>query len=137
MSIPTHGRIVPPINKDTEFFWNGTREHRLLVQRCDGCGVVRHPPGPACPDCHSFDWTAEEVSGRGTLYSYAVLHHPRAPGFDGPVVTVIVELDDARIRLVSNIDSEGEPLEIGEPLELYFVDQDEGWTAPAFRRPTV
>jgi len=37
-------RLAPTISPDTEFFWNGLREHKLLIQRCKGCGAVRNPP---------------------------------------------------------------------------------------------
>jgi hypothetical protein len=36
---------------------------------------------------------------------------------------------------VSNVvDIEADSLKIDEPLQVTFVDQDEGWTAPLFRR---
>lgn len=39
------------------------------------------------------------------------------------------------MRIVSNVDEiDPDTLRIGEPLEVYFVDQDEGWTVPQFRR---
>src|SRR5215469_9615448 len=41
----------PPLSPDTEFFWAGARQGELRIQRCGGCGALRHPPGPACPRC--------------------------------------------------------------------------------------
>jgi uncharacterized OB-fold protein len=130
---PKSGRIGPWSNTDTQFFWDGTREGKLLVQQCSLCQKLRHPPGPACQHCHSLGWRAVEVSGRGELYSYTVLHHPIAPGFDGPALVVVVQLEEG-IRFVSNlVNSSVESLEIGEPLEVIFVDQEEGYTLPIFR----
>jgi uncharacterized OB-fold protein len=135
-SLPTSGRIGPAANSDTQFFWDGTRAGRLLIQRCSDCQALRHPPGPACPHCHSLQWDTVEASGRGTLYSWTALHRPPALGFvDGPAVAVVVELAEG-VRLISNIaDAEIDTLRIGEPLEVFFLEQDEGWTAPQFRRP--
>ena len=133
----TRGRARPIVTGDTEFFWQGTRDRRLLVQRCSACGVTRHPPGPACPRCRSLDWEPHELLATGRLYSYTVQHHPLPAGCDGPCTIAVVELDEG-IRLVSNvIDVDPDDLQIGEILEVVFVDQDEGWTAPQFRRPTV
>ena len=74
------------------------------------------------------------MSGRGTLYSYMVLHHPLPAGFDQPAIVVVVELEEG-VRLVSNIaGATAESLRIGEPLEVFFLPQAEGWTAPQFRR---
>ena len=42
------------------------------------------------------------MSGRGELYSYTVLHYPIPMGFDGPVLGVVVQLEED-IRLVSNL----------------------------------
>lgn len=132
---PTKGRPQPAFSTDTEFFWEGARHNKLLVQRCWDCQTLRHPPGPACPTCHSLDSEVTELSGRGTLYSYTVVHHPLPPGFVEPAIVGVIELEKG-IRFVSNIvDVEPESLKIGEPLEVYFLEQEEGWTAPQFRRP--
>ena len=131
----TRGRPIPKVNRDTEFFWAAAREHRLVAQCCSACGQLRHPPGPVCPDCHSLEWEGAELSGRGTLYSYVVVPRPLPPGLKEPPIVVVVALDEGT-RLVSNmtgVDPDG--LRIGEPLEVYFVDQEEGWSAPQFRRP--
>ena len=45
------GVIRPVTSPDTEFFWAGTAAGELRVQRCGGCGALRHPPGPMCPSC--------------------------------------------------------------------------------------
>ena len=134
--LPTNGRTRPVVNHDNEFFWSGLNEHRLLAQRCAQCGALRHPPGPACPTCHSLDWTIVELGGRGSLFSYVVQHYPLAPGFDGPALVVVVDLEEG-IRLVSNLAyQDPDTLTIGEPLEVFFLDQEEGWTVHQFRRAT-
>jgi hypothetical protein len=135
--ISTKGRPLPAMSRDTEFFWDGTRQRKLLAQRCTNCGVIRHPPGPACPHCHTLDWTTTELSGKGTLYSYTVPYHPMPSGFDSSPIVAVVELDEG-IRLVSNVvGAEPDSLRIGERLEVLYVDQVEGWTAPQFQRPSA
>jgi uncharacterized OB-fold protein len=133
---PTSGRTQPASSPDTQFFWDAAAKEELRVQRCRGCGRLRHPPGPACPHCQSPDWEASLMSGRGTLYSYIVLHHPLPAGFNRPAIVVVVELEEG-VRIVSNIaGATAESLRIGEPLEVFFLRQEEGWTAPQFRRPS-
>jgi hypothetical protein len=39
-------RLAPTVSPDTEFFWNGLRDHKLLIQRCTRCQVLRQPPRP-------------------------------------------------------------------------------------------
>lgn len=136
-TIPTQGRSFPVMSPDTEFFWEGARQHKLLAQRCSSCHKLRHPASPGCPFCHSIDYEITELSGRGALYSYTVQHHPPAPGFDGPALVILVELDEG-VRMISNLPGvDPQDVKIGEPVEVFFVDQEEGWTAPQFRRPAT
>ena len=87
-----------------------------------------------CPYCHSLDFEMIPLSGRGTLYSYAILHHPRHPAFDYPVVAAIVDLDEG-IRLVSNLTAvEPEEIEIGMGLVVAFEPTEDGGVVPVFRR---
>jgi uncharacterized OB-fold protein len=131
---PISGRTRPASSPDTQFFWDAAAQGELRVQRCSGCGLLRHPPGPACPRCQSLEWATSLMSGRGTLYSYTVLHHPLPAGFDRPAIVVVVELEEG-VRVVSNIAGAAvESLRIGEPLEVFYLPQEEGWTAPQFRR---
>src|SRR3954466_13751860 len=95
-------RLAPSMTADTEFFWAGVKEHRLLIQRCASCGQLRHPPRPMCPHCHALEWDTVESSGRGTVFSFVIPHHPLLPGFDGPYVVALVDLDEGT-RLVTNV----------------------------------
>lgn len=133
--VPAKGRLQPAINQETSFFWDAAQRGRLAVQKCGECSALRHPPSPACPHCRSLAWQPIELSGRGKLHSYTVVRNPPAPGFDGPAIVVLVDLDEG-VRIVSNMGGiDPATLVIGEPLEAYFVEQAEGWTAPQFRRP--
>lgn len=117
--------------RDDDFFWTGIAAGQLLIQRCDGCGLLRHPPLPMCGACHSLSWTPQAASGRGRLYSWILSRPPDAPAAP-PRVVVLVELDEG-VRLVSNlIDAEADTLEVDLPLELCFVEQD-GRRLPHFR----
>ena len=83
-------RLAPSMTPDTKFFWDGVREHRLLVQRCASCGALRHPPRPMCPACRSLAWETTEATGRGTVYSFVIPHHPPLPWFPEPYVVAQV-----------------------------------------------
>src|SRR4051794_14795828 len=95
-------RLAPSMTPDTEFFWAGVREHRLLIQRCTNCGNLRHPPRPMCPHCQSLEWDTIEASGRGTVFSFVIPHHPPLPWFPDPFVVALVDLAEGT-RLVTNI----------------------------------
>ena len=127
-------RPLPGISDDTRFFWDGARAGKLLIQRCKGCGLLRHPPGPVCPDCHSFEWDTVEASGRGTVYSFVVMHYPEVPPFDHPNPIVLVELEEGT-RLISQIVGiqPGE-VRIGQAVQVEFNSFNDGeLVLPQFR----
>jgi len=95
-------RLAPSMTADSQFFWDGVRDHKLLIQRCSQCGALRHPPRPMCPQCQSLTWDTVEASGRGTVYSFVIPHHPPLPWFPDPYVVALVDLEEGT-RLVSNI----------------------------------
>ncbi|MFI5394589.1 MAG: bifunctional MaoC family dehydratase N-terminal/OB-fold nucleic acid binding domain-containing protein [Candidatus Binatia bacterium] len=126
-------RPRPVINQDNAFFWDGVKRKELLIQRCAGCGKLRHPPRPMCPSCQSLEWTAVKARGGGTVYSFVVIHHPPFPPFDYPHVVALVELAEGT-RLVANlIDVDPKAVSIGMPVNVDFVAVDDEMTLPQFR----
>jgi uncharacterized OB-fold protein len=113
-------RVAPSTSPDTAFFWDGLREHRLLIQRCAGCGALRQPPRPMCPECNSLAWDTIESSGRGTVYAYVMPQHPRFPMFEYPYIVALVELAEG-VRLVSNLRGIApEDVRVGMPVEVFY-----------------
>jgi len=126
-------RLKPGISRDTRFFWEGLQEGELRIQRCERCGALHHPPMVRCPKCGSYELGHTVASGRGRVYSFVEVHHPRVPGFRYPLVVVLVELDEGT-RLLSNIVAcEPEQVEIGMPVELVIDDRDPELAVPTFR----
>ncbi len=87
-------RPRPAITQDNAFWFEGARAHKLLIQHCTSCGTLRHPPLPACAVCGSLDWDTVESSGRGTLYSYVVVHYPQVPAFEYPLPIGLILLEE-------------------------------------------
>jgi hypothetical protein len=86
-----------------------------------------------CPDCRSVDLSWGPVSGRGTIYSYALLHHPQSPAFSYPVPAVLVDLDEG-VRLASHmIEVPPEDIRIGMAVEVAFEPARDGFAVPVFR----
>ncbi|HEY9331207.1 MAG TPA: MaoC family dehydratase N-terminal domain-containing protein [Streptomyces sp.] len=126
-------RPRPAVNRDNAFFFEGARQHRLLIQRCTACSVPRHPPGPCCPGCGSLEWDTVEAGGRGHVYSFVVNHHPRHPAFDSPYLVAVVELAEGT-RIVTNLTGIApDEVTIGMPVVLDWLDADPDLTLPVFR----
>jgi uncharacterized OB-fold protein len=76
-------------------FWEGTAAGELRAQRCEECGYLRWPPERLCPECLSLDTSWAALTGKGSVWSYAVYEHAYHPAFEldeGPLmISRIVE----------------------------------------------
>jgi uncharacterized OB-fold protein len=128
-------RPIPEITEELRPFFEAAREHRLVVQRCPDCGTLRFPPRPLCSQClgRRAEWAG--VSGRGTIYSFNVMHQVYHPGFAAelPYSVVLVELEEG-CRILSNVvNCPVAELRIGLPVEVSFERLSDEVTLPKFR----
>ncbi|MEV0073644.1 OB-fold domain-containing protein [Amycolatopsis sp. NPDC050768] len=124
--------LRPVISRDTEFFWAGLSDGELRIQRWGD--TLRHPPGPMPPD-GSLEATPDYVvaSGRGTVYSYVVHHHPPVPGKRLPFVVALVELEEGVRVMAELLDAAPDEVRVGLPVVAAFVRVDDELTLPAWR----
>ncbi len=86
-----------------------------------------------CPHCQSVEREEVELSGRATLHSWAKPVHPPLPMFEPGYLIALVDLEEGQ-RLLSNLcDVAPEDVEIGMPLEVFFVETADGGSVPQFR----
>jgi acetyl-CoA acetyltransferase/uncharacterized OB-fold protein len=122
-------RPLPLLTPWNRFFWTAGADGSLAVQGCRGCGRLRHPPAPRCPDCSSTDLAPTRVSGRGTVEAVTVNHQQWHPAFPPPYVVAIVALEeDPAVRLTTNIvNCEPGDVFIGMPVRVVFEHHDDVW----------
>ncbi|MFE7225616.1 Zn-ribbon domain-containing OB-fold protein [Nocardioides sp. NPDC057577] len=121
------------VTQDNEFFFTAAREGRLEIQRCGDCKTLRHPPAPACASCRSFAWDTVTASGRCTLHSWTVIHHPQDPAFTYPLAVGLVDLEEGT-RLVADISGvDHDDLRLGMELEVGFAEHAHGEMLPRLR----
>ena len=132
-AIPKIKRPAPGVSDDNRFFWEGVKQGKLLIQRCKSCGDLHHPPGPVCPKCQSFDWDTIESSGKGTVYSFVVMHYPEVPPFEYPNPVGLIELEEG-VRLISQlIGVKPGDVKVGQKVQVEFVTFDGDLVLPQFR----
>jgi uncharacterized OB-fold protein len=86
-------------------------EYRL--QKCSACGLLRYPPGTACPWCASPEAVWTPVEGRGAVHAYTEVHHSIQPAFRSfvPYLVLLVDLDTQKgvpteheaLRVIGNL----------------------------------
>jgi uncharacterized protein len=119
------------------------------LQRCTACGLLRYPPGTACPWCSASDFDWSPVEGRGEVHSYGEVHQAIQPTFRAhtPYLVLLVELDAQKaqpsaaesLRLIGNlVSAEGDlaPPElvrqvgIGSRVRMVLVPAGDGMAIP-------
>lgn len=78
----------------TDEFWASCRNGKLVRPVCDDCGTNFFTPQWCCPSCHSESWTYVPSNGRGTVYSFTVVHRAPTEDFATPYVLAIVQMDE-------------------------------------------
>ncbi len=125
----------PRVTDVSRPYWEAARAHRLELQRCDDCREWIFYPRQVCSECLSSALSWQQVSGRGTVYSYTVMHSPPHPGFIDqlPLIVAIVELEEGP-HLTTNITGiDPASVEIGLPVTVCFDDLDEQTTLVKFQ----
>jgi uncharacterized OB-fold protein len=102
-------RLEKPIPIPAEIdrpYWDALREHRVVLSRCVSCGWYSQRRKVVCQEClgEDFEWT--EVSGRGRIYSFTLLHQTWVAAFEDelPYVLVSVAIEEQpSLVLVTNL----------------------------------
>ena len=88
LEVPT--RIAAPRGQDNKWWWDACDEGKVLIQRCENCQTLRHPPRPMCGECQSTEWDSIESTLDGEVFSFVEMHHPKFPGYQYPLVVGVI-----------------------------------------------
>lgn len=126
---------LPLPDLDSAPYWAAAREHRFIAQRCAACATLLFPPKARCPACLTSELAWVDLSGRGTIYSFCVMHLNLIPGYSPPYVVAVVELEDQPgLHVTANIlDCAVADVRIGMPVKVTFEDRTPEMTLPQFR----
>lgn len=114
---------------DTEWpptrpFFEAAARGELAIPRCAGCGAWVWYPRDDCPRCGGVHLPWTPVSGRGTLFSWAVVRRALWKPFAEkvPYVTGLVALEeDPAVRVVTTlVDCEPGDLRVDMPVRAVF-----------------
>ena len=130
----SYDKLVPSPTTDSQPYWDGLRQGRLMLQRCADCGKVRHYPRPVCASCWSMNTDWIEASGRGAVHSWTVTHHAFHPGYKGdlPLLLLTVDLPEG-VRMNAQARSiDAARLSVGMPVKIAFDTVTDDLTLPVF-----
>jgi len=128
--------VVP--DELTKPFWDAANEERLVIQNCQACNRLQHPPAPRCAQCGSGDHLAwKEMSGRGKIYNYGVVYDcpVRLLQENQPFNVAVIMLDEEPgIQMFSHLP--GTPVDdvpVGASVEVVFEATANGQKVPEWR----
>jgi uncharacterized OB-fold protein len=127
---------LPTIEPETQPFWDGAAEERLVIQRCDSCGAWQYYPRPFCKQCWSQDIGWAEASGEAVLYTFSIVRRNDLPPFGDrvPYVAAVVDLAEGPRMISEVVDCDLDSVQIGMPLQVTFRELEaDGLKLPVFR----
>ena len=127
-------RIKPPMGQDNGWWWERVAKDGVLpIQRCSDCKKLRHPPRPMCDQCGSQKFDSIAASGRGTVHTFTVIHYPQFPGYEYPIISIIVDLAEGERMASTLVECKPEDARIAMPVELLIHTDEDGFKIPFFR----
>lgn len=114
-------------------FWEGCRDGRFLLHRCQICG--RHYwPATRCLQHGGEAMTWSECPGTGTLYTYTVLHKAYTPAMKDkvPYVVGVIQLTEGPFMHSNIRGCAAHEVRCSMPLIARLEPHDSGLTVPIF-----
>ena len=112
------------------------QRYNLIGSECTHCGKQFFPPRELCSGCLSTESAWVEVSGRGEIFSYNVMHQIYHPAFaaEVPYAVVVVKLAEGPKMISNLVDCPVNEIRIGMPVEVVFEPLSDEIVLPKFRR---
>lgn len=137
---PAYTKPLPDLRPEGQTFWEGTRQHKLLLPVGPDRKPFWYPRALAPGTLEPVDWV--ESPGTGEIYTYSVhfIGPSKAYKGDPPHVVALIDLDEG-VRLMSNLVRDEAPdypsidpseVSIGARVRVVFHDVTDEITLPKF-----
>jgi uncharacterized protein len=125
-----------PETELTRPWWEATRQSRLLLQTCAGCGHRQHHPRHRCLSCGGDELGWSTSDGAGVIDAVTVVHRSPRTDLEVPYPVARVRLDDGPVLLTTLVDGDPESWRIGDAVALRWRDlADDDRRLPVWGRP--
>ena len=79
----------------TKEYTEALEQQKLLGLKCHDCGAITAPPRMTCSQCSGFHLKPAELSGKGKIVTYTVIHvPPQCRQGHSPYHVIMVELEE-------------------------------------------
>src|SRR5271156_2472745 len=120
--MPEASRPTQSLNSAMTPFLEGANQARLMIVKCDECGVSSFPLREFCSNCLSSRSHWIEASGLGEIFSFNVMHQVYHPGFaaEVPYAVVVVKLEEGPKMVANLLGVKPHEIRCGTPVEVTF-----------------
>ena len=128
-------RPVPIPDEASAPFFEGALQGKLMIQQCRRCDAYHFPVRQVCDDCLADDLAWVQASGKGEVYTFALMHYVFHPSFadDVPYNLTVVKLDEGPLMETNLVDVNNDEIAIGMPVEAVFESLTDDVAVPKFR----
>ena len=126
---------LPAISTLNQPYWDGLKQRKMVLPKCEPCNKVWYPPTRFCPTCWSRDFSWQQLSGRGKVNSWVVFHQAYFSSLkdDVPYNVAEVELEEGPRLLTNLVELSQTQIRIGMSVEVVYEDVTDEVTLAKFK----
>lgn len=117
MNLPA---TLPAITPENRGFWEAASRGELVLPHCEDCAHTWFPPTSHCPSCLGRRVAFRRASGRGSLWSWIVMHRAYFRDFPPPYVVAFVRLEEGPMVVSTILGADRDDLRCDLPVEAVF-----------------
>lgn len=132
----TPSKPQPTPDADSDIYWSGIQNGKLLLQHCLGCDHRQLYQQAICRACGCDRLEHRTASGRGTVHSFSVVYRAPSLAFkkDIPYAVLLVELEEGPRMISAFVGADPTVVTFEMEVELVCEPEANGLTLPRFRR---
>jgi uncharacterized OB-fold protein len=132
----SYDKPLPEFRPETKPYWEGTKNHELLIPRSKESGEFFFYPRALSPGedmSENLEWV--KASGKAKVWTYAIHHMGPTKAYKGepPYVVALVELDEGVKMMTNIVDCDPHDVKVGMEVEVVFDDVTDEVTLPKFK----
>jgi len=130
----TYTKPLPVVDVWSRPFWEACKQNKLVIHRCNQSGEYFYPCSPISPVTRTHDWSWVEVSGRGKIFSFVVMHQLYFKSFtdDIPYLIAQIQLEEGPMLITNLVGMTREEVKMDMPVQVVFTEATDEITMPQF-----
>jgi uncharacterized OB-fold protein len=132
----TYNKPLPDFRPETKPYWEGCKNHELVLPRSKETGKFFFYPRAMSPgDDMSEDIEWVKASGKATVWTYSIHHMGPSKAYKGdpPYVVALVEMEEGVKMMTNIVDVDPHAVHIGMEVEVVYDDITDEVTLPKFK----